>query len=167
MIEMRDRMAAPFSGDNSMPATVADPEVGVSSVPSVRTVVVLPAPFGPRNPNTSPVADLEGDVVERDAATEALAQVLDHHCWLGGPTLRLSRVGAARSASDRHIDLRRAPRTSTHRGWTWIEDDPIITTPLCSMCCRTKLSPIVGCLPGAGAAQLVPRPACCLDEEGV
>ena len=32
----------------------ADPELGVSSVPNVRTVVVLPAPFGPRKPNTSP-----------------------------------------------------------------------------------------------------------------
>ena len=28
------------------------------SVPSMRTVVVLPAPFGPRNPNTSPLATL-------------------------------------------------------------------------------------------------------------
>jgi hypothetical protein len=54
MIEMHDRMAGPFSGRNSMPATVADPEVGASSVPSVRTVVVFPAPLGPRKPNTSP-----------------------------------------------------------------------------------------------------------------
>ena len=54
MIEIRDRMAGPFSGRNSMPATVADPEVGASSVPSVRTVVVFPAPLGPRKPNTSP-----------------------------------------------------------------------------------------------------------------
>ena len=37
-----------------MPATTAEPAVGAISVPSVRTVVVLPAPFGPRNPNTSP-----------------------------------------------------------------------------------------------------------------
>jgi hypothetical protein len=41
-----------------MPATIADPELGAISVPSVRTVVVLPAPFGPRNPNTSPLATL-------------------------------------------------------------------------------------------------------------
>ena len=39
-----------------MPATVAEPEVGAISVPRVRTVVVLPAPLGPRNPNTSPWA---------------------------------------------------------------------------------------------------------------
>ena len=37
-----------------MPATTAEPAVGAISVPSVRTVVVLPAPFGPRKPNTSP-----------------------------------------------------------------------------------------------------------------
>ena len=54
MIEIRDRMAGPFSGRNSMPVTVAEPEVGAMSVPSVRTVVVFPAPLGPRNPNTSP-----------------------------------------------------------------------------------------------------------------
>ena len=33
---------------------IADPELGAIRVPSVRTVVVLPAPFGPRKPNTSP-----------------------------------------------------------------------------------------------------------------
>ena len=41
-----------------MPATVAEPDVGEISVPRIRTVVVLPAPFGPRNPNTSPPATL-------------------------------------------------------------------------------------------------------------
>jgi hypothetical protein len=35
-------------------ATVAAPEVGAMRVPSVRTIVVFPAPFGPRKPNTSP-----------------------------------------------------------------------------------------------------------------
>ena len=32
------------------------PTVGLASVHSMLIVVVLPAPFGPRNPNTSPVA---------------------------------------------------------------------------------------------------------------
>jgi hypothetical protein len=54
MIAMRLRMATPFSGVSGTPATVAEPEDGASSVPSVRTVVVLPAPFGPRKPKTSP-----------------------------------------------------------------------------------------------------------------
>ena len=38
----------------SSPATEALPAVGGSSVHSIRTVVVLPAPLGPRKPNTSP-----------------------------------------------------------------------------------------------------------------
>ena len=40
----------------SMPATVADPAVGWSSPHSMRIVVVLPEPFGPSSPNTSPGA---------------------------------------------------------------------------------------------------------------
>jgi hypothetical protein len=43
-----------FSGVSDIPATVAEPDVGAMSVPSVRTVVVFPAPFGPRNPKISP-----------------------------------------------------------------------------------------------------------------
>src|SRR5208283_3937108 len=38
----------------SSPATRASPEVGGSSVVSIRTRVVLPAPLGPRSPKTSP-----------------------------------------------------------------------------------------------------------------
>ena len=56
MMEMRWRISTPFSGVSGMPAMVAVPEVGAISVPSVRTVVVLPAPLGPRKPNTSPWA---------------------------------------------------------------------------------------------------------------
>ena len=44
------------SSTTSCPATRALPEVGGSSVVSMWTVVDLPAPFGPRNPYTSPVA---------------------------------------------------------------------------------------------------------------
>jgi hypothetical protein len=54
MIEIRRRISTPFSGVSGIPATVAEPDVGAMSVPSVRTVVVLPAPFGPRKPKTSP-----------------------------------------------------------------------------------------------------------------
>src|SRR5436853_4611366 len=39
----------------SKPLTVAYPSVGRSSVQSIPMVVDLPAPFGPRKPNTSPV----------------------------------------------------------------------------------------------------------------
>ena len=54
MIEIRRRISTPFWGVSSIPATVADPELGAMSVPSTRTVVVFPAPLGPRNPKTSP-----------------------------------------------------------------------------------------------------------------
>jgi hypothetical protein len=53
MTAMRWRLSTPFSGLSGIPATVAEPEVGAIKVPRVRTVVVLPAPLGPRNPNTS------------------------------------------------------------------------------------------------------------------
>src|SRR5690348_10170748 len=38
------------------PATVATPSSGGSRVASIRRVVVLPAPFGPRKPKISPSA---------------------------------------------------------------------------------------------------------------
>src|SRR5687768_15794265 len=38
----------------SIPATTARPLVGASSPVSILMVVVLPAPFGPRNPKISP-----------------------------------------------------------------------------------------------------------------
>ena len=37
-----------------MPNTVALPSAGLSSVVSMRIVVVLPAPFGPSSPKVSP-----------------------------------------------------------------------------------------------------------------
>jgi hypothetical protein len=54
MIEIRRRISTPFSGVSGIPLMNAAPAEGESRVPSVRTIVVLPAPFGPRNPNTSP-----------------------------------------------------------------------------------------------------------------
>ena len=42
------------SASRSQPTTVAEPAVGCSSVVSIRSVVVLPAPFGPRKPTISP-----------------------------------------------------------------------------------------------------------------
>jgi hypothetical protein len=43
------------SAVTSNPVTEAVPEEGARSVVSMRIVVVFPAPFGPRSPNTSPV----------------------------------------------------------------------------------------------------------------
>ncbi len=46
-------MSRDFS-HTSRPAIRAVPESACSSAMSTRMVVVLPAPFGPRKPNTSP-----------------------------------------------------------------------------------------------------------------
>ena len=43
----------------------ARPEVGSVRPRSMRMVVVLPAPLGPRNPKISPSVDPEGDAVDR------------------------------------------------------------------------------------------------------
>src|SRR5215207_2869946 len=56
MIAIRRRISTPLSGVSGIPPTDAAPAEGASRVPSVRTMVVLPAPLGPRNPNTSPCA---------------------------------------------------------------------------------------------------------------
>ena len=62
----------------SYPATCARPEVGFSRPQSMRMVVDLPAPFGPRKPKTSPFADFEIDPVDGHKIAETLDQVLHH-----------------------------------------------------------------------------------------
>jgi len=49
------------SRSRSTPATVAVPAVGLSSVVSIRSVVVLPAPLGPRKPTSSPGLHVDVD----------------------------------------------------------------------------------------------------------
>ena len=71
------RRTSSRSRTTSWPATVALPPVGLASVQSMLIVVVLPAPFGPRNPNTSP-ASTENET-PRTASTSPndLAQFVD------------------------------------------------------------------------------------------
>ena len=57
---MRWRTAS-GSPATSIPATRARPAVIESSVVSIFTVVDLPAPLGPRKPNTSPACDPQVD----------------------------------------------------------------------------------------------------------
>ena len=52
------------------------PRSGRASPTSMRIVVVLPAPLGPRKPKTSPARHLEGHVGDRLAVAEPLGQVL-------------------------------------------------------------------------------------------
>jgi hypothetical protein len=84
MIEMRWRMSAPFSALRGIPATVVAPEVAAINVPSVRTVVVLPAPLEPRNPNLA-VGDSGGDVGEGGPFSEALGQLVAAAAVRSGP----------------------------------------------------------------------------------
>src|ERR1700683_3116208 len=49
------RRTSSRSRTTSWPATVAVPPDGLVSVQHMLIVVVLPAPFGARNPNTSPI----------------------------------------------------------------------------------------------------------------
>src|SRR5260221_2285459 len=53
-MQPRQRMAASKSWRTSWPQMVTEPDVGLISPTSMRIVVVFPAPFGPRNPKTSP-----------------------------------------------------------------------------------------------------------------
>ena len=71
----------------------------------MRMVVVLPAPFGPRNAKTSPRSHREADLIDGDQVAESLGQAFDQHGVLPGwpivvtlhvgehrrPRLRLSR----------------------------------------------------------------------------
>src|ERR1017187_7303008 len=52
----------------SYPATCARPEVGLSKPQSMRIVVDLPAPFGPRKPKTSPLVTAR---LSRSTATKS------------------------------------------------------------------------------------------------
>ena len=54
--DVADALAAPRArpSTTSWPSTRALPDVGISSVISILIVVVLPAPFGPSSPNSSP-----------------------------------------------------------------------------------------------------------------
>ena len=64
----------------SWPAIRAEPSLGGRKPVSMRIVVVLPAPLGPRKPTTSPRLDPERDIVDGDDVSVALGEMggLDH-----------------------------------------------------------------------------------------
>ena len=64
----------------SWPQMLPVPLVGVMNPASMRIVVDLPAPLGPRKPRTSPGSTREGEVVDGEQAVVVLGQVLrlDH-----------------------------------------------------------------------------------------
>ena len=91
----------------------------------MRIVVVLPAPFAPRNPNTSPGGDGEGDAVEGLDLAEPLPQAVDHQGHARpipprGRSLTARRTGRvcarAASADDCHRGRIRTGRSAPATG---------------------------------------------------
>ncbi len=62
------------SATTSCPAIRALPASGRSSVASIRTIVVLPAPFGPSSETTVPGLDAQVERVDGGEVAEALRQ---------------------------------------------------------------------------------------------
>jgi hypothetical protein len=80
---------------------VAVPPAGAIRPSSIRSMVVLPAPFGPRNPVTVPAPGTEAHIVNRQHRPETLGQpaYLDHaHRAASGVLPRPGGDGCVRSA---------------------------------------------------------------------
>jgi hypothetical protein len=95
--EMRRRTSRPCR-TTSKPRTVARPDVGAMSVFRIFSVVVLPAPFGPRKPEDRAARNLERETVDgaqrrRVPATVDLHEVVDVQRELGhGQPATMPRV---------------------------------------------------------------------------
>ena len=116
-----------------VPGHLAVPEVGAISVVSIRSVVDLPAPLGPRKATSSPRADLEVEVGDRlarsscdgEVAGEALGR--DHRpdccCSVMTGTLGicgqfLTAIGASLTGMNTSARmLRLLSLLQTHRYW--------------------------------------------------
>ena len=69
-------------GDVGWPSQRISPASARRIPRQIRIVVVLPAPFAPRKPKTSPRGDLEGQAVEGDGRAEPLGDVVDRKAHL-------------------------------------------------------------------------------------
>ena len=65
------------SGQTGSPSTATVPASGRRRPSIISSVVVLPAPLGPRMPNASPWLHLETDACDGDVIAVALGQVVD------------------------------------------------------------------------------------------
>src|SRR5262245_55410330 len=128
MTAIRCRISTAFSGVSGSPATAAEPEVGAMSVPRVRTVVVLPAPFGPRKPNTSPRptskltssnATRSPNRLVRRSATSAGVSRAPSGAAGGSGSKRRHRLPTPVRAQSYHRNLgpRRCPGSRPEAGW--------------------------------------------------
>ena len=111
MIEMRWRISSALAGSSGSPATTADPEVGAISVPRIRTVVVLPAPLGPRKPNTSPCATLNDTSATAVRAPKSLVR------WLTSIAADWSGPPWAAGSGSRMVQTSRSSPEDRPMGW--------------------------------------------------
>jgi hypothetical protein len=74
------RRTSRASVTTSRPRTRADPLVGSSRVMSILIVVVFPAPFGPRRPNSSPASTEK--LTPRTASTSVLVRWKTPERWV-------------------------------------------------------------------------------------
>ncbi len=79
----------------SCPNTSTDPSCSGSSVLRTRIVVVLPAPFGPSSPNTSPARTSQVDPVDRDVVAEAVPKPADLDCGRRGHAAAAGACGSS------------------------------------------------------------------------
>ena len=76
------------SAHGSWPSTETLPASARSSPSAIRIAVVLPAPFGPRKPNTSPCSTSQVEAVERAPIAEALDETGERDGRIGHRTHR-------------------------------------------------------------------------------
>ncbi len=99
----------------SKPRQVPSPSSGVSKPHSMRIVVVLPLPFGPRNPKICPALDANGEPVDDGAAVVALGETV-HVDRRRGRTGHLASSARARaSARSGEREPRSGRRRQGHR----------------------------------------------------
>ncbi len=79
-----------------MPSTRALPASWLKIVVRMRTAVVLPAPFGPEQPEDRAAFDVQVDTVEGDDVAEVLDQPFDGDHRIGAAG---ARTGAGRERS--------------------------------------------------------------------
>ena len=108
-----------------MPSTRAVPDVGSVSPSSIRIVVVLPAPFGPSSPNTSPRRIFRSRWSTAVVVAVALGQLSVWMTTSSAPPAT-APVGAARWRSSAPAELARTPRPGRRRRATIT---PMATNP--------------------------------------
>ncbi len=125
------------AGESSgLPSTVPSPEVGATSPSSIAIVVVLPAPFGPMNPATTPRGSSKLSSSTADPIAVALGQPLDLHgrgerlvlSWLQHPRMHGPVVALVWRSGRRALTYRVESEVTHSHGQTWPRNPSACTT---------------------------------------